>query len=263
MSAGNFREVVPVIAIWIERNITVGEEQVEIAIIVQIAELRPETPASNFHSQIASQVFIFQIVSRSPFLWHPEIIPLNKHAVLRDVAHIDGIFAAIENIAERGIHAALGSEADSSLLTHFPEAPCFVEVQFRNAVVVRDKQIQMTGSSQIGSGCSERPAMAVDSSLLGIIFKLSVTEITQQILSPAILRVFEALRHDLCIFEMPEVDLLGVVTSNKEIQLAISVVVEPQSSIRVHPCRQTCRVGHATEAAAVIVMKEFRFAPLI
>ena len=55
---------------------------------------------------------------------------------------------------------------------------------------------------------------------------------------------------------------LGIVAGDKQIELAVAIVVEPDRGIRVDPGRQTGLVGDARESLAVIVVEQLRPAPL-
>ena len=65
------------------------------------------------------------------------------------------------------------------------------------------------------------------------------------------------------VFEMPEVDVFGVVAADEEVELAVAVVVEPDGGVGVHPLRQPGLLGHAREALAAVVVEQFRPAPLV
>ena len=55
--SGNLGKVVPIASVAIERNVAVGQVQIERAIIVQVAELRAEAPAAQVdtHGGAAAQ----------------------------------------------------------------------------------------------------------------------------------------------------------------------------------------------------------------
>ena len=79
MAAGDFRKVIPVAFVAIERDVAVGEIEIERAIVVEIAELRAETPSADFHAEIARQVVILNSVARRAFFRNPQIVPLDQH----------------------------------------------------------------------------------------------------------------------------------------------------------------------------------------
>ena len=58
IAASNFRKVVPVVFVVVERNVSVGDIEIERAVIVQVTELRAEAPAAEFHSHVACEIFV-------------------------------------------------------------------------------------------------------------------------------------------------------------------------------------------------------------
>ena len=60
LPACDFGEVIPVTSIAVERNVAVGQEQIEIAVVVEVAELRAEAPAAELDANIARQIFILE-----------------------------------------------------------------------------------------------------------------------------------------------------------------------------------------------------------
>ncbi len=85
----------------------------------------------------------------------------------------------------------------------------------------------------------------------------------EEILAPAVLRVLKTLRHHLRVFQMPQIDVFRVVTTKKQIQPPVAIVVKPNRRVRVDPRRQTHLVAHARELLPRVVMEEFGFAPLV
>src|SRR5450755_4619481 len=208
-------KVVPVTFVVIERNVSVGEIQVQRAIVVQIAELRAKTPATELDAKIPRQILVLEFVAAGAFFGHPQIISLDEHPVFRNVGNINGVAALIENIAKTRAHSALGCEADAGLFADFVKALAVVEVQFGNAVIIRYEQIGVAGATQVRSGGSQSPAAAVDSEFGADFFKFSVAKIVKKIFSAAVFRVFKTVRHHLGGRKMPEVDVFGVVAADK------------------------------------------------
>src|SRR5262249_38100891 len=79
----------------------------------------------------------------------------------------------------------------------------------------------------------------------------------------AVLRVLEALGHHLRVFEIPQVELLVVITGDEEVEPPVAVVIEPDSAVGVDPFRKPCLLTHAREAFAAVVMVKLRLSPLV
>ncbi len=65
------------------------------------------------------------------------------------------------------------------------------------------------------------------------------------------------------MLQVPEVDVLGVVAAEEEIQTPVAVVVEPDGRVRVDPRGQVGPVGDARETFARVVVEELGPAPLV
>src|SRR6185503_20606954 len=116
---------------------------------------------------------------------------------------------------------------------------------------------------QVSDSRCERPASRVDADFLTDFFERATTEIAEEILAPAVLRVLKTLRHHLRAFQVPEVDVFGVVAAEKKIQSPVAIVVKPERCVCVDPRRQSCFVSHLRKLLARIVVKEFGLAPLV
>ena len=254
VAAGDFRKVVPVAAVPVERDVAVGQIEVERAVVIQIAELRAETPAAEFDSEIARQIFVLDGVARRSLLRHPQIISLDQDAVFGNIGNVDGVSALVEDVAKGGVHSALGREAHAGLFAHFMKALAVIEIELGNSVVVGDKQIGMPGAAQVRGRRGQRPAPAVDANFLGDFFKLSVAQIVKQIFAPAILGILKTLGHDARGCEMPEINVFGIVAADKQIQQAIAVVVKPDGGVGIDPARQAGLLAYAGEAVALVVV---------
>ena len=55
----------------------------------------------------------------------------------------------VKDVTERNVHAALRREADSILRARFMKCVAIVNVDFRNAIVVRDEQIGVASAAQV------------------------------------------------------------------------------------------------------------------
>ncbi len=110
------------------RDVAVGQEQVLSAVVVQVAELRPEAPAAQLDAQRVGEVLVLERVARRPLLGHPEVVPLDQHALLGDVRDVDREPALVEDVAERDVHPALGREADaaSACRSRGTTCPCWL-----------------------------------------------------------------------------------------------------------------------------------------
>jgi len=58
VAAGDFSEVIPVASFSVERDITVFEIEVEIAVVVEVAKLCAKAPAAKFDAEVARQVVV-------------------------------------------------------------------------------------------------------------------------------------------------------------------------------------------------------------
>src|SRR6185312_4273146 len=104
--------------IVIERDISIGDVEVERTVVIEVTELPTKTPATEFHAHVTREVFILQCVSCSTFLRHPQIVSLDQHTIFRDIRDIDGHVSTIKHIAEGNVHPALGRESNACLLTY-------------------------------------------------------------------------------------------------------------------------------------------------
>ena len=100
---------------------------------------------------------------------------------------------------------------------------------------------------QIGCGAGQRPAAAADASLLADFFKAAVAQIVEEIFAAAVLRVLKAVGHHARVAQVPQVHVFRIVTADKEIELAVVVVVEPHGGVGVDPWRQAGLFAHARE----------------
>src|SRR6202022_3105654 len=98
-------KVIPITFGPAEGDIAVGEIEIQVAIVIQIAELRAEAPATQFHAHIPGQIFVLQ---GRPLLGHPEIVALDQHSLLGDVRDVDGILALVQDVSIGNVHPALG-----------------------------------------------------------------------------------------------------------------------------------------------------------
>src|SRR5215510_3100189 len=101
VAARHFREIVPVAAVTIRRDIAVRQIEVEVPVVVQVAELCTETPAAEFYPHGACEIVILEVLSCCPGLRHPEVVPLQEDAGFGDVCDIDGKLTLVENVTDR------------------------------------------------------------------------------------------------------------------------------------------------------------------
>src|SRR5262249_33750730 len=156
------------------------------AVVVQVAELRPPAPSADLDAEVARQVVELQVLARSSYAWNPQVVALNQHALFRDVRDVDGEVAAIERVADRRRHPALRREADACLFAGLAKLlAALVEEQFRDAVIIGDEQIGITRSAQIGRDRGQRPSASLDSELLCDLFKSAAAQVVEEVLAPA------------------------------------------------------------------------------
>src|SRR5438045_2919992 len=179
VTAGDFREVVPITPLSVERDVTVGQIEIQRAVVVQIAELSAEAPPAQLDAEVTRDVFVFRDGAHGTVLRQPQIVALNQDAVLRNVRNVNGIATAIENVAKGDVHPALRRESDAGLLAGFAESPTFVQVELGDAVVVGNEEIGTTGAAQVRGGRSKRPAAAVDPDLRAYFLELAVAQIVE------------------------------------------------------------------------------------
>src|SRR3984885_81921 len=255
-------KVVPITPVPVERDITICKIQVQRSVVIEIAKLRAKTPSPKFHAKVPRQVLILDRVASSTFLRDPQIVPLNEDAVLGNVGNVDRVPALIENVAKRGVHPALRSEADARLLANFVEAFTVVEVKLRHSVIIPNKQIGMAPPAQIRRGSRQCPTPALDSNFCADVFKFAVPEIVKQILSPAVLGVLKTVGHDARRRGMPKINVFGVVAADEKVQKPVAVVIEPDRRVRINPRRQSSLLSYAREAVAPVVVKQLWTSPL-
>src|SRR5215471_14202315 len=112
----------------------------------------------------------------------------------------------------------------------------------------------MAGSAQIRSGSRQCPTSALDTQLRADVLESSVAEIVKEIAPPAVGRVLEAVGHDARGLQVPQVDVLGKVSADEEIQETVAVIVEPHRGVAVDPGGQPGLLGHAGKAVPLIVV---------
>src|SRR5262249_49750523 len=123
---------------------------------------------------------------------NPEVVPLHEIAGLADVRDVDGEFAAVENVAEASVHAALGRLADADLAADFLEgAVVAVGVELGDAVIVGEYEIGVTGAAEVGGDDAESPPLAGDAGRFRDVFERAVALVVEQIAAAAVLRVLE------------------------------------------------------------------------
>ena len=203
VAARDLGEVVPVAALAVERNVAVGEVEIEGAVVVEVAELGAEAPAAQLDAEVAGHVLVADGAGRGVFLGHPQVVALDEDAFFGDVGDVDRVLALVEDVADRDVHAAFGGEADAAGFACLVEALAVVEVELGNAVVVGDEEVGVAGAAEVGGGGGERPAMALDAELGADLFKAAVAEVVKEVFAAAVLGVFEAVRHDLGRLDMP------------------------------------------------------------
>src|SRR6185312_5185649 len=76
VSASYFRKVVPVTPVPVGGNVAVGQEQVERAVVIQVAKLRTKAPSAKLYTKVACQVFILDVTPVVPCLRPPKFFPL-------------------------------------------------------------------------------------------------------------------------------------------------------------------------------------------
>src|SRR5262245_12798881 len=100
--------------------------------------------------------------------------------------------------------------------------------------------------------------MAADAHRLGAILECAAAAIAQEILAPAVVRILEALRHDLRRLELPEIDVVGPVAGDEEIEEAVAVVIEPRRAVGVDPCGKSRTLADGDERTTVHVAEKLR-----
>src|SRR4030095_962334 len=82
-------------------------------------------------------------------------------------------------------------------------------------------------------------------------------------LASTLASVLETLVHHSRVLQVPEIDFFGVVATEEQVESTITVVVKPDCRVRIYPGRKTGLVCDTGEGTAAIVVKQFRFAPLV
>src|SRR6202043_3215619 len=120
----------------------------------------------------------------------------NENAFFGDVGNVNSKSSAIKNVTECHVHTAFRRKANAGLRPYFVKADTVVEVELGYAIVIGDEQIRMPGPAKARGARRKRPATAIDAEFFTDLLEPSVAEIVEQVFSTAVLRVFEALRHD-------------------------------------------------------------------
>src|SRR5262249_30793609 len=71
VSTCDLGKVIPVAAGAIEGDVAVGYVEVECPIVIQVSELRAETPPSHLHTQITGELLILEAISGCIFFREP------------------------------------------------------------------------------------------------------------------------------------------------------------------------------------------------
>ena len=195
----------------------------------------------------------------------PQVVALDDVARRADVGDIDREPSGILDVAEGDIHAALGRLADVGGFADLPEAkPFVVRIEFGDTIVVGKDQIGVAGPAQIRRADREcPPVIRAQPHLLRHVLELPAAHVVQEVLAPAVLGVLEIVRHHARVLQVGQVDIVGVVAADQEVQLAVVVVIHPRRAVGVHPGGQAGLVGDARKAFAAVVVKNLRLAPLV
>src|SRR5262249_6442779 len=85
----------------------------------------------------------------------------------------------------------------------------------------------------------------------------------KEIFPATILRVLKTLRHHLRSLQMPQINILSVVATQKQIEPTITIVVKPDCSVGVYPGWQSHFFSNAGKAMSRVIVKQLRSAPLV
>ena len=261
MPARHLRKIVPVIPTSVCRNISIGQNDIQRPIVVQISKLRAKTPPTQIHAHRPGQIFKPQgLVSHG----HPQIIPLNENTRLRYIGLVNCQISSIQHIAKCGIHTALRLAPHPGLFSHLDKPlSALVHIQLGNPVIIGQKQIGKSRAVQIRRTHRQCPPSARDPDLYSHIFKCPIARVPQQILSPSIIRIFKTLRHHPRGLQIPQIQGLGPVTRHKNIQITIAIVIYPNRTPSIDPPGQTRCFSHALKRLSIQIAKQLGTAPFI
>src|SRR5262249_13934685 len=150
VGAGDQRVVIPVgLLAAVGGDVAVGQIEVEQAVVVEVAELRPPAPTAALDVENIGLVLVANVRAGGVFLGHPEVVALEPVARLGNVADVNGQAAVIEDVAETGVHAALGGLGDARALADLDEVlALLVGVQLGDPVVVGQEQVGIAAAAQ-------------------------------------------------------------------------------------------------------------------
>ena len=131
-----------------------------------------------------------------------------------------------------------------------------VEEQLLGAVVVREVDVGPAVFVEVRGCCGERPPRAADAELVGHVLELAAADVVEEQVLPAIVRELEAVVHDPCGREVPQIDVAAEICGDVEIEQAIAIVVEPDRAVAVHPATQTGGLRDVLEALAIDVLEQ-------
>src|SRR5215510_12241319 len=138
-----------------------------------------------------------------------------------------------------------------------------VEIEFGDPVVVSEEKIGVTGVAQVSGHGGQGPAARIDTHLATYFFERAVAHVVKEIFATAILRVLKTLRHHFRRFQMPQVNILRIVATQKQIQPTITIVIKPDRGVGIYPRWQSHFFSDASKAMSSVVVKQLRFTPLV
>src|SRR5690625_4616624 len=184
-------------------------------------------------------------------------------ACLRDIGYVDGISALVQDIPEIDAHSAFGYESKARYFPGiFKIVAVTVQIDLINTVIVRYNQIRIPVACQIHSRCCERPSSGLpDAGLFRYICKGSVSIIPKQIIQAAVCRILITVGHHPGMFKIEQIQIFMVVSPDKKIQMAVTVIIQPDSIVRIDMARQARLFGHLCKSSPLLIPEQGRPSP--
>src|SRR6266566_2171294 len=258
VGAGDLGHRVPVALRAVAGDVAVYDEQFVASVVVQVAELRAPGPPRVGDDPLGGLLEPAQLRQEV----EAQVVAVKQVAPLRDVGH-EGVHApAIQHIAERGRHAALGV-ALQARPAQDEAPPVVVQVQLFGSVVVRQEQIGPAVAVEVRRGDREGPACASHAHPIGHVLEPPIPEVMKQPVLASVRRELEAVLHDARGLQVPEIDVGAEVPCHVQIEQTVPIVVDPHGRVAVHPLPQSRLRGDVFEVEVAQVLEELEVAPLV
>src|ERR1051325_8392071 len=258
LGAGVFGHRVPVAGGAVGGDVPVDDDQLVASVVVEVAELRAPGPPRVGDDPLGGLLEPTQLRQEL----EAQVVAVKQVAPLRDVGH-EGVHApAIQHVAERGRHAALGI----ALQAHPAQGEALavvVQVELFGSVVFPQEQTGPAVAVEARRGDREGPARASHAHPIGHVLEPPIPEVMKQPVLASVGSELEAVLHDARGLQVPEVDVGPEVPCHVQIEQSIPIVVDPHGRVAVHPLPQSRLRGDVFEVEVAQVLEELEVAPLV